>query len=429
MFNKKYFARILFVSVFALCSLAVFGQENSISGKLQIKGSNDGKSPVVGAKIDCYDITAFTVASESKCSGTKTNEKGEFIVSGLKPEGKYILAASATGIGPRITFPTKVGKMDLVITVDAGDGEVLTKTEVWQAFAFAKNASGGFSEDQKLGQAVYEKRLADMTANNAKIERNNDAIKVALNDGNKAYTAKNYDLAIAKYDEGIKLAPEFLGSAPIFYNNKAAALKNRAVEVFNSAIKTKDGTAIAKGKADAKKDLSGVIEAAYKSYMILSKASPANISNKADHKKNMFNAADYARDAARIMVQIHLVDDQHIAAVKALIGAYLDIETDKAKKGKAQKVFARYLMEAYDYAAAAVEFKKALNYSGKDSDLFAFLGLSLFSTGEESQKQEALNYMSHYLKIAPKSHKMRNDISELVKELTVVQKLKPQKIK
>jgi hypothetical protein len=59
----------------------------------------------------------------------------------------------------------------------------------------------------------------------------------AVKEGNDAFAAKNYDLAIAKYDEGIAADPEFVGSAPIFYNNRGTALTARAVDTYNKAIK------------------------------------------------------------------------------------------------------------------------------------------------------------------------------------------------
>jgi len=240
-------------------------------------------------------------------------------------------------------------------------------------------------------------------------------------------------VAIAKYDEGIGLAPEFLGSAPVFYNNRAAALKNRAVDKFNTAIKTKDPATIAKGKTDAGKDLVGVLDSAYKSYMILTKAKPTDISDKANYKKNMYNATDYARDATRIMVQIQLIDAEKVDEVKTLIGGYLEIESDKVKKGKAQSALASYLMGSGEYDTAATEFKKALKYSSKDPDVLAGLGLSLYTAGEvnenKAQKQEGLNYMAYFLKIAPKNHRMRSGIVGAVDELTKNQKFKPQKIK
>ncbi len=434
MFNKKYFVGLLFVSVFVLSGLVAFAQTNSISGKVQLKADGGARTPAVGVQIDCYDLTIFTQeGSKATCDSTKTNESGEFTVTGLSPEGKYILAASADGIGPRITLPEKAGKTDEIITVIKGNGEVLTKNEVWQAYAFSKNSAGGFSSDQKAAQAQYEKRLAELSASNDKIKASNTKIKEFLDAGNKAYAAENYDLAITKYDEGINLAPDFIGSAPVFYNNKAAALKNRAVKRFNSAIGTKDAATIKQGKVDAKKDLVGVIDAAYKSYVILDKAKPTEVSDKANHKKNIFNAVDYARDATRIMVQIDLVDEERAGNVKTLLSKYMELQSDKVKKGKAQSSIGSYLMKSGDYTSAVVEFKKALEYSKRDPDVLAGLGLSLytasFDTDSKTQRQEGLNYMSAFLKVAPKNHRMRSGILGAVDDLIKNQKLKPQKIK
>ena len=427
MFRKNYFVPLLFISAFLLSSISVFAQGGSIAGKVMLKGDT-ASTPVVGASVDCYNLTDFTQLTKSSCSSVKTNVQGEFVFSGLKADGQFIISVSAEGIGPRITLPIKSGAIGEIITVIKGDSAMLKKVEVWQAFAYSKNAAGGFSDNQKLAQAQYEKWFSEAEARNKKIQDGNAKIPALLKEGNAAYTSGNYDLALAKYDEGYNISPEFLGSAPIFLNNKGTVLKRRAAVTYNTAASTKDSATIDKAKEKAKKDLSMAISVLNKSYELLNKANANSISNKASHKKNTFQAVDIALGAVEIMVQIHLVDEGNIKEVRTLIGAFIKMESDKTKKGKAQNTLARYLMEAYDYAAAAVEFKRALTYSKKDSDVLAYLGLSLYSTGEASQKQEALNYMDYYLKSAPKDHKMRTDISALVKELVEKQKLKPQKI-
>ena len=53
----------------------------------------------------------------------------------------------------------------------------------------------------------------------------NEVIGQALKDGNAAFTAKNFDLAISKYDEGIAADPDFVGSAPVLLNNRGAVFR------------------------------------------------------------------------------------------------------------------------------------------------------------------------------------------------------------
>ena len=418
--------------LFVVGAEAAFSQGASIKGTVMLKKSV-GLSPVAGANVNCYNVTNFTQLTKSGCSSTKTDEKGEFVISGLDAEAKFILSVSGEGIGPRITLEVKPGGKKEEITVDEGDGGTLTKAEVWQAFADSERPSGGSSDDQKQAKAQYDKWLAEQESRNEKIKENNAKASQLLEEGNIAYADRNYDLAIAKYEEGYSLNPEFVGSAPVFLNNKAAALKNRAVDNFNAAIKTKDDAKINKARVKVGKDLSDAIDAAGKAHNLLDKTSPSDISDQANHKKNKFNATDYVRDAARIMVQTDLVDAEKVGVIKNLLAEYVKMQSDKVKKGKAYSTLASYIMGAGDYGAAAVEFKKALQYLNKDPDVLAGLGLSLYTasyeTNNKSQQQESLNYMDFYLKTAPKNHRMRTGIVGAVDDLTKNHNLKPRKLK
>lgn len=454
MFSKNYYTLILLMFLFVVTE-AAFSQGASIKGTVMLEKSV-GSSPVAGANVDCYNVTNFTQLTKSGCSSTKTNEKGEFVISGLDAKAKFILSVSGKGIGPRITLEVKPSGKNEKIIVDEGNGKALTKAEVWQAFADSKRPSGGFSDDQKQAKVQYDKWRAERESMNEEIKENNAQASQLLEEGNIAYADKNYDLAIAKYEEGYNVNPEFVGSAPVFLNNKAAALKNRAVDNFNAAIKNKDtikinnarikvgnkelsdaaclnSTDLCPARIELIKDLSDAIDAASKAYNLLDNASPADITDQANHKKNKFNATDYVRDTARIMVQTGLVDAGKVSVVKKLLAEYVKMQSDKVKKGKAQSVLASYIMGTGDYAAAAIEFKKAFRYLKKDPDVLAGLGLSLYTvsyeTNDKAQQQESLNYMDFYLKTAPKKHRMRDGIEGAVDDLTKNHKLKPKKLK
>lgn len=429
MYGKKFFAPLFFIAAFAFGSISVFAQGAVLKGKVvQKKGS--ASTPVAGVTVTCYNVTDFTQLTKTSCGSTKTDEAGVYSISGLSANGSFIVAVGGAGIGPRITLPAKPGEKDELITATEGDGKLLSKDEVWQAYAFAKVGSG-FTEDQKKAQVEWEKRFAFLKANIKKAEDNNAKIGQLLKEGNGAYAAEQYDLAIAKYDEGFNLSPDFVGSAPVFLNNKATALKSRAVNTFNTAIKL-GNPAITQVKVQTAKDLSDALDALGKSYAILSNTIAADIVDQANFKKNMFNAAYFGSDAVRIMVQIELVDPDKVGTAKTLITKYVELENDKVKKGKAHTHLASYLLSAGETDGAIAEFRKALGYSDKNPDTLAGLGLSLytasFDSSSRAQKQEALNYMSAFLKVAPQSHKMRDGILGAVEDLTKNQKLKPQKI-
>ncbi|MEG7679934.1 hypothetical protein U2083_14350, partial [Listeria monocytogenes] len=61
---------------------------------------------------------------------------------------------------------------------------------------------------------------AEITAKNEKAAKNYDAVNQLLKEGADAVNAKNYDVAIAKYDEGIAIEPNFVGSTTVLLNNR-----------------------------------------------------------------------------------------------------------------------------------------------------------------------------------------------------------------
>ena len=48
----------------------------------------------------------------------------------------------------------------------------------------------------------------------------------------EALNAKNYDLAISKFDEGVAAVPDFVGSTPIMLDGKLVALRARGYDKY-----------------------------------------------------------------------------------------------------------------------------------------------------------------------------------------------------
>ena len=429
MFRKNFYLTLIFTFVFFATS--AIAQDAAITGKVMMKGDS-ATTPLGGVTVVCYLLTDFTVGGETKCGSVKSGDDGTFSITGLTVKTKYVLAAYGPGIGPRVTLPVEANDKEKQITATPGDGNTLTKLEVWQAFAFS-DGGGGATGDQKAAQKLYETELAKKSAKNEEVKANNEKLEVLLKEGNAAYESKDYDTAIVKYAEGYKLAPDFLGSAPVFLNNRAAALKNRAVINYNAAAKSKDAAALASAKVAAGKDLAETLKVVGMSYKLLKNAPASERGKQQTHKTNIFNAVDYGRDAIRIMVQIDLVDMDQVVAAKEVTAGYLKVQKDKVKSGQAQAALAGFIMASGDYEAAAAEFRKALDFSDSDPDVLAGLGLALYTVAYESnnkaQQQESLNYMDRYLKVAPKNHRMRNGIVGAVDDLTKNHKLKPKKLK
>jgi tetratricopeptide (TPR) repeat protein len=89
-------------------------------------------------------------------------------------------------------------------------------------------------------------------------------------------------------------------------------------------------------------------------------------------------------------------------------------------------------MDSGDYTTAVDEYRKAIVLSPDDADTLAGISLALYTLGEDKKskdmKQESLNYMDKFLRVAPKDHKLRDDIEGLANYIKTQEKLKPQKI-
>src|SRR3712207_6539389 len=78
-----------------------------------------------------------------------------------------------------------------------------------------------FTAEQKKAydEAVANcKKRADISAQNERVQNEDKLIAAAIKEGNAAFNSKNYDLAIAKFDEGFNINQTYLGSAPVFLN-------------------------------------------------------------------------------------------------------------------------------------------------------------------------------------------------------------------
>lgn len=82
------------------------------------------------------------------------------------------------------------------------------------------------------------RKVAEAAEKKKQIAENNRKIRQALDEGVKAYDAKNYRLALEKFDEGYNLNPDFWGTAPVMLNNKAMSLIQLGAENYNNALKT-----------------------------------------------------------------------------------------------------------------------------------------------------------------------------------------------
>jgi tetratricopeptide (TPR) repeat protein len=351
---------------------------------------------------------------------------------------------SAPGAKPGYLPNVKAGDEKLVITLQEGDGKRWTEQEIRDALASTDTAGSGAeqpakpTEDQKKAQAEYEKKVAEVTSKNKDIENKNAVIQATLKEGNEAFNAKNYELAVAKWTEGINADPNFVGSAPILLNNKGTALKIMGVDYYNRAVKSSDPAEKADLTGKAKASLEGAVDAFSNSWKIIKDAPAADTANQPNLEAAKYGALSGLTDAYRLVV-ITKVNPAKAADAKDAFDAYIAIETDAAKKAKAQLTYADIMRETGDSEKAIAGYRVVLQSSPDNAEAMAGLGLSLFNAGvvasNKEQMQEGLNYMTKYIETAPiaatdsqSTKEFKQSVKDAVEYLKTTEKLAPQKV-
>ncbi len=423
---KKYSTFLLAIAILLTGSLFTFAQSAPVRGKVELK-KGDVLTPVAGATVEVYRTDV-----KSKLPSAKTDKKGAFVFAGLPLGATMVFVVSAPGIKAEMYPGVKAGREDINITVMEGDGKALTEDEVRSALSTAPTQGGEKSAeesaDAKKAREEYEKQVKEVTDKNKKIEDTNAIIKAALEEGNKAFKDKNYDLAVAKFDEGIKADPDYSGSATVFNNNKAAALRNRGVDSYNQGIK--DAANKDSWREKAKVDFQNSVASSQRALELISKITDqAEITKFAPGKQA---AITNIVEVRRLMFATSIDTSQPDELVSALT-AYLAVETDAAAKTKLQTMVADALRSAGNTSQALPIYRTVLETDPNNVEALGGLGLSLLNEGEIQGKielsQEGLNLMQKFTELAPDTHPLKNDIKGAVTYLKDEKKLVPQKVK
>ncbi len=438
MFRKNYFTFLLAVALFLISSVVVLAQNAPVNGRIELKKADGTTEPVPGAIIE-----VFRTDIKAKLPAGKSDKKGNFAFAGLPLGTKIAFSISAPNISPEIYPNVKPGTQNMVITVSPGDGKQLTEAEVRQWLS--NPATSGAVEtpvaeltaEQKKKRAEDEKKIAEVTAKNDKVLKTNEIVNASLKEGGAAYEAKNYDLAITKFEEGYNADPMFAGSAPVLLNNKALALINRGTDTYNKSVKADEqGKKLA--RESAKKDFSEVVIASDKVLEILKTATTTDANVQKGYEANKMTALINRKNAYRLMAQTG-VDREKGKEAQVAFQEYLAAETDPVKKSKVQLDLALTLQDSNEFELAIVEFQKILETEPTNADALVGLGLSMVNVGYinldsnpakgKEQLQEAANYLQKFVDIAPDTHKFKQDAKDTINSLKDQQKVTPQKVK
>jgi tetratricopeptide (TPR) repeat protein len=326
------------------------------------------------------------------------------------------------------------------ITVTPGDGKRPTYEEVKAAGGGTPNPaaapSGGESAADKAKREELMKKNAEIEAGNKKVTEANEIIGRTFKAGNDAMQAagaaskaknseeaiQKYTAAVASYDEGLTADPD----QPAILTNKAMALKGRGVERYNAAVKAQDEAAKTAGLQAAKDDFKAAAETSTKAVtMIKAQPAPTDQAEVARHNGNKYAAMITNAESMRLYVS--KVDgtkaDDGVAAFKD----YIAVETDAAKKAKAQLDMAQMLLDAGAADKALTEFKAILTTTPDSPEANLGAGLAVYATGDKAKFQEAANYLQRFVEVAPDSNPMKDDAKAILMELKNSENVTPEK--
>ena len=433
MFRKSLISFLFAGIVIFVGGVAVFAQNAPVTGTVEMLKEDGTRVPVEGALVEVFrtDIKASSPPA-------KTNKRGEFNFAGLQLGWTFILSVSAPGASPNYMPNVKAGQERLLITVTPGDGTKMTEAEVRAQAAKPRSTATSQeaaqnTEEMKKAKAEYDAKVKEVEDKNKKAQATNELVSAALKAGNEAFTAKNMDLAITKYTEGIAADPNFVGSAPIFYNNRGIALKTRAVDNYNVAIKAgSDVTAKIEGFNKAKKDFADAVEGYVNSWNVLKNAPAADITDKASFDSNRMGTLRGAVEVFQMAVRTEQVDPAVIDAAKLLIPEYQANEPDAAKKAAASLALADLYRVVGDSDNAITAYKAILESSPDNVDALLGAGLSLVNIGyinnDKTKLQEGSNLLQKFVGLAPDINKFKADAVALIDTLKKEQNVTPQKV-
>lgn len=425
MFRKTYFTFLLTAAILLTGAAAAFAQTGEpVRGKVFM--TKDGvKTPVADARVDAYRVDG------SGSMPTKTNKKGEFQFAGFLLGQTYHLAVSGPGLQPQVYPKVKSGMATIEIEVAAGAGNVLTEAEVKQLANSALPAQGEqLTAEQKKEIEEINKKNAEIEAKNKKTQAGDEIVARTFKEGNEALNAKNYDVAIAKYTEGITAVPDFVGSTPLLLSKKVIALKERALKTWKEGAA--NGVAVEvklQKNEEAKKDYNEALAAFNRAMQIVK----ANQTDAASQKsRDLVKTELYANaiDVHRLMSRTS-VDNTKSDEAKLVFDEYFAFETDAAKRAQNNMVLADILRQNGDCVAAAAQYKKVLEGKPEDPDALAGAGLCMFNEGiasnDKAVMQEGLNLMEHFTKVAPDTHELKASVKDAIEYLKTEQKMTAQK--
>ena len=440
MIGKTFFGALAVAVLVASASLTAVAQVGELRCHVWMQQADGQKVPLADAQVD-----VFRTDMAAKYN-TKTNKKGEFVFAGLPFIGTFTIAASHPTAAPNFLPGVKAGReLPCDLTLTPGNGKRLT-------FEVIKGAGGGSptppagsdasaskpSEADKAKIEELKKKNAEIEAGNKKITEANEIIARTFKAGNEALQAGSaasragnsdeaiarYTAAVTQYDEGLAADPD----QPAILTNKAVALKGRGVERFNAAVRSKtlDDAGRTAAIQTAKDDFKAAADTSAKAVtMIKAQPVPTEAADVQRYNGNKYAALLTQAESMRLYVSKG--DPTQADAGLAAYKDYIAVETDPAKKAKAQLDMAQMLLDSGAADKALTEFKTILATTPDSPEANLGAGLAVYATGDKAKFQEAANYLQKFVEVAPDTNPMKADAKAILTELKNTENVTPEK--
>jgi tetratricopeptide (TPR) repeat protein len=418
--------KTLFAALFiAACAVAASAQTTQVEGTVKLKQADGTEVPVVGAQVDIYRTD---IKSDYH---VKTDKKGHYLHAGLPFVGTYTIIVSAPGAQPAYASGlrfTQVQEKDF--TLSPGDGATLTLDQVkaLEAGGGGPRTGGtppaGESKEAKAAREELERKNKEIEEKNKKITEGNEIVSRTFKAGNDALAAKNYDAAIAAYNEGLAARP----NEPALLMNLSDALRRRGVDRFNAAIKNPDNDAKTQGLDAAKKDWTDAAANADKAVALIKAVPATEAASQQGYEQN--KRAAFSTRALIMKLVATKVDQTKAQEAYADYQEYIAVQPDAAEKAKLRAEALQMLFDANALDLAIAEARKVLAENPDDVDANRIMGLALISsntTNDKAKFQEASNYLQHYVDKAPDSDPLKASTKEALDYLKSNENVKPEK--
>ena len=432
--RSHFIISIATVAVILCAAASILAQVGQLRGHVVLTQADGTTIKAAGAQVDVFrtDLPGSFP--------TKTDKNGEFVYAGLPFVGTYIIAVSMPNANPSFQTNVKAGRETVYeIVLSPGDGRRLTADEAKKLAAgggSSGSGSGGGSESaaDKAKREADLKKIEEIKKENEKNVNINKVVGEAFKAGNAALVAKNYDEAIKQYDTGLAADAD----QPALLTQKTLALKARGVDKYNAAIQMKDDDANKAAKTAAieaaKADFKAAADAANKAAELLKKAQePTDPNEQKQRAVNKYATMSARAEAMRLFVT--KADASQAEAGAAAFQDYIAVETDAAKKSRAQHDMAQMLFDAASdakgFERALSEYQKMLEANPDDTDALLRAGQALFNIGafnndDKAKYQEASNYLQRFVDKAPDGQ-LKTEAKDLIATLKAQANVTPEK--